>query len=109
MTIDQWGPWTPWDPTTAMWPPQEVQPGALTEADLVIRANWIGTPLKDGGTRPVSTHHVFTVVTGEAWVLCPAWTDVRTTHLVTRYRVWGGTAEEHKTWVTEALNKGIDA
>lgn len=108
MSIDHWTLWKSWDPTTAMWPPPDVQPGALTEADLVVRANFIGVPFKDGEPRPAFTRHVFIVTTGEAWVLNPAWTDVQTSHLVTRYRVWGGTAEDYKAWITDRLNDDAD-
>jgi hypothetical protein len=70
----------------------------------MVHANWIGKPFDSGDPRSLSIRHVFPVETVEAWVLSPAWTDVPTSHLVTRYRIWVGAAEEYRAWVTESLN-----
>jgi hypothetical protein len=82
-----WSEWKPWDATTALWPPPEIQPGVHYQADLAIRVEWIGKLPADYPWGPFIEGFEGIVVTGEAWVMAPAWCMPETTHLVTRYRV----------------------
>lgn len=97
---DRWGPWTPWEPCGAEWPPADALPGVLVEADLITRADWLGLLFHDGRTRPHLLRHSFVVSTGEAFLANPPWTP-ETSHLVTQYRVWNGTPESYDAWLEE--------
>lgn len=82
---EQWGPWKPHDPFSAMGPPPDAPPGTVIQADHRIRPDRVGSC-----NRPFYvTGHVLTVRTGECFALNPVGQSqpVTTSHLVTRYRV----------------------
>jgi len=84
--VTEWGPWTDWNPDTAMGPPPDCPLGSTVQADLIVRADWISKTPQPA----MITGHEFMVVTGESFALNPPWLhpeDIKASHLVVRYRV----------------------
>ncbi|MEP1425862.1 MAG: hypothetical protein ABJX32_04740 [Tateyamaria sp.] len=85
-TIIEWGPWKDWNPDTAMGPPPGCPIGSVVQADLIVRGDRIAKTKHPALVRA----HEFVITTGESFALNPPWIhrkDIKTSHLVIRYRV----------------------
>lgn len=77
-----WSKWTVWSPMGDRDIPDDIRPGMLAQADLIVRPGLLGLtkhPSFVPGFR-------FIVIDGAAWMPAPPPASA-TTHMVTRYRV----------------------
>lgn len=77
-----WSKWTIWSPISDRDIPDDIRPGMLAQADLIVRPGLLGLTRHPSFIRGFR----FIVIDGAAWMPAPPATSA-TTHIVTRYRV----------------------